>query len=87
MNILEEYLSKELKLSEVRAMADVVLKETNMLTARAEAIRDMAETEKNPLKMVEYCAEGTMISELMATLDAISRKTIEEAEKRNMIKK
>ena len=85
MDMLET-IRKEAKPFEVKAMADIVLKESQMLKARSEAIQTLAHSETDLLKMIEYCAEVAMINRLIHTLETISKETLSEAERLGMTK-
>lgn len=81
-----ELIRQEMKPFEVKALVDVILKESNMLGARAQAIENLAKGEKDPLKLVEYCAEVIMIRKIINSLEELTEETISEAEKLGMTK-
>lgn len=82
-----DFMKNMAKQYEVKAMSDVILKESAMLDTRSEAIRQITQKESDPLKMIEYCAEMAMISKLMEALISMTEETVSEAERLNMIKK
>lgn len=82
-----DFMKNMEKQYEVKAMRDVILKESAMLGARAETIQQIAQGEIDPLKVIEYCAEVAMIGKLIDTLESMSEETISEAERLNMIEK
>lgn len=82
-----DFMKNVAKQYEVKAMRDAILKESATLAARGEAIQQIAHDEKDPLKMIEYCAEVAMISKLIDALESMSEETVSEAERLNMIEK
>ena len=82
-----EFMKRTAKQYEVKAMADAIIKESSILQARAIAIQKISENEKDPLKMIENCAEVTMITKLVDALESMSEETVLEAEKLGMIEK
>ena len=69
-----------LKKQEIRSMAGVLLKESAMIKARCKILEDMAHSETNPVKIIDYTAEVLMLSSIVDVLEDMTESTLKEFE-------